>query len=167
MKFDILIVDLALVAAVFVPYILFILIGRKEIQKLKNKFLEEAKKHELRLDEKENWNNNIIGLDKGKAKILLVQKRRTGFASDLVDLKDLRSCEIHKEVLSVKIGNRNEEILQRLDLHLKLYNGTVRSLNLFNCEETYIQDYEVQHAERWQNIISSQIAFRPTINSAA
>lgn len=45
MKLDIIIVDLALVAAVFVPYLLFIWVGNREVKKLKNKFSEEAKKH--------------------------------------------------------------------------------------------------------------------------
>ncbi len=167
MKIDILIVDLALVAAVFVPYVLFIFIGRKEIFKLKNTFSQEAKKHQLRFDEKESWNNNIIGFDKEKAKILLVQKRIAGFISDLVDLKDVRCCEVLKEVQTVKIEQRTEEILQRLDLQLKLYNGAFRTINLYNCEETFVQDYEVKHAEKWRDIINSHIVFRPTINSAA
>lgn len=167
MKLDILIVDLAMVAAVFLPYLLFIFIGRKEIRKLKSKFSEEAKKYQLRIEERKNWNNNIIGLDNEKSKILLVQKRRIGFASDLIDLKEVRSCALLKEVHTVKIEQRTEEILQRLDLQLKLFNGNFQTVNLYNCEESCTQDYELRNAERWINIINRHIVFRSRIGSAA
>ena len=167
MKLDILIVDFAMVAAVFVPYLLFILIGQREERRLKNKFSEEVKKHHLKIEVKDNWNNNIIGLDKEKARILLVQKRKTAIVTELIDLREVRGCEILQEVQAVKIDQRAENVLQRLDLHLKLYNGSVQTVNLYNCEETYAQDYEMQHAEKWSRTINEIAALRPTVNSAA
>lgn len=167
MKLDILVVDFALVAAVFLPYLLFILIGRKEENKLKNRFLEEAKKHQLRFEEKDAWNNNIMGLDKEKARILLVQKRRAGLFAEVIDLREVRSCELFTDVHILKIEQRTEEILLSLGLHLKMRNGTVQILNLYNCEETYAQDYELKHAEKWRDIINKSVAWRPTVHSAA
>ena len=167
MKLDILIVDFAMVAAVVVPYILFLLIGRREEGKLKKKFLEEAKKYNLRFVEKDKWSSNILGLDKEKAKILLFQKIRTDIVTELIDLKEVRGCEILQEVQAVKIDQRAENVLQRLDLQLRLHNGSVKIVNLFNCEETYTQDYEMKHAERWNRTINEFAVFRPTINSAA
>lgn len=167
MKLDILIVDFAIVAAVFVPYLLFIIIGRKETNKLKNKFQEEAKKNELKILEKDSWNNNIIGLDKEASKILLVQKRRDGWVTELINLREIQGSKILKEVLPVKIEKRTEEVLQRIDLELRLYNGLTRVVNLYNCEETYEQDYELKHSEKWNSLINSQLIFRPSVNSAA
>lgn len=167
MKLDILIVDFILVATVALPYLLFILLGQKEEVKLKNKFSEEAKKHELHLDEKDNWNNNIIGLDKEKAKVLLLQKRKTGIVTELIDLKQVRACSILEEIQTVKINKRTENILQKLDLQLSLHNGSFQIVNLYNCEETYSQDYELKHAERWNRTINACLVYRPTVNSAA
>lgn len=167
MKLDILIVDFILVTAVILPYLLFILIGRMEEAKLKNKFLEEAQKHGLRLEETDRWNNNILGIDKEKAKLLLLQKRKAGIVTELIDLKQVRTCSIHEDILPVKIQKRTENILQKLELQLILHNGTFKNLNLYNCEETYSQDYELKHAERWNRVINSLLVYRPTVNSAA
>lgn len=167
MKLDILIVDFALVAAVFVPYFLFILIGQREERKLKNKFSEEAKKHQLFFDEKESWNNNIVGLDRRNAMILFVQKRKTGVIAEIISIREVRACEISKEVQTVKIEQRAEDILQRLDLKLALQDGNEKYVNLYNCKEIFTQDYEMRHAEKWNQLINSLIVFRPTINSAA
>lgn len=167
MKLDIIIVDLALVAAVFLPYFLFILIGQREERKLIHKFSEEAERNNLNIDEKDNWNNNIVGLDKSKAAMLLIQKRKAGIFTELINIREVMSCEIVKEVQTVRIEGRSEEILQRLELQLKLRNGRVQMINLYNCDETYSQDYELQHAERWKKAVNSLVAYRPTLNSAA
>ena len=167
MKLDILIVDFALVAAVFLPYFLFILVSGKESGKLKNKFLEEAKKHQLTFYVKDRWNNNLVGLDKEKGKVLLVQKVKSGLTSEIIDLKQIRRCEILQEAQAVKIDQHKENVLQRLDLQLLLHNGTIKIVNLYNSEESYVQDYEMKHAERWNRTINEFAAFRPTINSAA
>lgn len=167
MKLDILIVDAALIALVFLPYVLFIILGRREERKLKNKFLEEALKSQLKIEESDSWNKTIIGLDKEKCKILLVQKRKTGIAVELIDLKNVRASEILQEVQAVKIDTGNQNILQRIDLQLKLYNNSTQIINLFNCEDSYSQDYEVKHAEKWSSKISALIRLRPPIISAA
>ena len=167
MKLDIIIVDFALVAAVFVPYILFILIGKKEERKLARKFSEEVKKHQLKLSDKDRWNNNLLGFDSGKLKILFVQRKKSGIVAEVIDIRDIRSCEIYKEVQNISTGHRTEDILQKLGLQLKSYPGDTRFLELYNCEETYAQDYELIHAEKWNKKINALIVLRPTINSAA
>lgn len=167
MKLDILIVDFAIVAIVFIPYLLLILFGQKEGDKLKNEFSEQAQKHHLCFEEKDCWNNNIMGLDKEKAKILLVQKRRTEIATELIDLQQVRKCELLQEFRSIKIHENKEDILRRLDLRLELYNGSAQIVNLYSCEETYSQDHELKHAERWNRTINALISVRPTVDSAA
>ncbi|MGI0105846.1 hypothetical protein [Salinimicrobium sp. WS361] len=167
MKLDIIIVDFALVAAIFVPYLLFILIGRKAVKKLKEKFSEVAKKHQLSFDEKTIWNNNIVGLDRKSAKILFVQKRKSGILAEIIDLREVTKSEVLKHVQTVKVDQRTEDILQKLELRLQLHNGCEQILGLYDCEESYAQDYELKNAEKWNAIINSVVVFRPTINSAA
>lgn len=167
MKLDILIVDFALVAAVFVPYFLFILIGRKENGELKLKLSELIKKHQLNLTQKDHWNNNIMGLDKEKAIIILVQKRRVGVVTEIIALNRIGACEIFQEVQEVIINRRKKPILQKIDLQLKMHDGSIQTISLYNCDETYLQDYELQHAERWNRTINELIVFRPTLNSVA
>lgn len=167
MKLDIIIVDFILVTAVIIPYLLFILIGRKEEAKLKNKFLEEASKHGFHLEETDRWNNNIIGLDREKAKILLLQKRKTGIVTELIDLKQVRACHIYDEVQPLKIDKRTENVLLKLGIQLSLQDGSFQILNLYNCEETYYQDYELKHAEKWHHTINALLVHSPTVHFAA
>ncbi|WP_156879191.1 hypothetical protein [Salinimicrobium xinjiangense] len=167
MKLDILIIDIALVALIVIPYILFILIGRREHNNLKNKFLNEAKYHQLRCEEVDTWNKNMMGLDKVRQKILLVQRRQTEFVTVLIELTEVKSCQILREVQTLKIDKRTEDILQRIHLQLILFNGSEKSVSLYNCDDTYYQEYELLHAERWNSSINALISFRPTINSAA
>lgn len=167
MKLDILIVDFALLVLVFIPYVLFIFIGSREVRKLKNKFNEEALHHQLIIDEKDSWNSNIIGVDTKKATILLVQNRKTEVHAEFIKLKEVKNCEILREVQTLKIDKRTEEILQRIDLRLTCHNDSIRIVNLYNCEEKYAQEYELKHAEKWNNKINSMISYRPAVNSAA
>lgn len=167
MKLDIIIVDFALVALVFIPYFLFILLSGREKRKLEKKFLEEALKAQLEIEEKDAWNNTMIGLDIGKSKILFVQKRKTEIAIELIDLKKVRSCEIVQEVQTVKISKRDHNILKQINLQLMLNNNSSRNIIFYNCEETCSEDYEWKHAERWSRKINALTGLRSSLNSAA
>lgn len=167
MKLDILIVDLVLVALVVIPYLLFILMGRREITKLKESFLKEAEKHKLHIAEMDMWNKNVIGVDKARGKILFVQQRKAGFATELYDLKEVKACNLLQEVQTLKINRRDQDVLQRIELQLILFHGGIKTITLYNCDETYFQDYELRHAETWSRNIKAMIEIRPTIDSAA
>ena len=167
MKIDIIIVDLALVALVVAPYVLFIILGHREGTRLKNIFKAECLNNSLSIDEKDSWNANIIGLDLSKNILLLVHKTKTDVNLDLVNLREIKGCEVIREVQTIGINKRTEDILQRIDLKFTCYNDTIRIVNLYNSEETYAQEYELQHAEKWQEKIKALISYHPTINSAA
>lgn len=108
-----------------------------------------------------------MGLDKKSAKILFVQQKKSGILSEIIALKEVRASEVFKDVQTIKIDQRTEDILQKLELRLKLHNGSEQILGLYDCKESYAQDYELKHAEKWNAIINSLVAFRPTLNSAA
>ena len=167
MKLDILIVDLIVVAAVVVPYLLFILMGLREGTGLKNIFAEEAEKRGLLIEEQDQWNHNVIGLDRGRAKVLLLQKKDTGIVTELIDLKQVLACSIVEERIPMKINRRMEAVLQKVALQLQMNNGSFQLINLFDCEETYWQDHELKHAERWNRCINELLPHRRTVNSAA
>lgn len=167
MKLDIIIVDFALVALVFLPYVLFILMGRREERKLKNRFFKEVLKSQLTIEEKDSWNHTIVALDRDKGKILFVQSRKTGFAVELINLRNIIGCEVLQGVYTVKVGKTAQHILQRIDLQLTLNDKSLRMVNFYNCDENYSQEYEMEHAERWSNQINEFIRFRPTVKSAA
>lgn len=167
MKLDILIVDIALLTLVFLPYFLLIFLNKVEEKSLKKRFLNKVSQYNLEIVECDTWNSNIIGLDKGKAKILFVQKIKTGFVTEFIDLKQVRTCCIIQDIQAVKINKHVSNILQKIDLQLVLHNGSIQTINLYNCEEAYSEDYEMKNAERWYRIINESLDHRPTVNSAA
>lgn len=167
MKIDIIFVHFAVVAAVAIPYIIFVLIAARERRSLKLELQREVKLHDLKLDEVDRWNSNIIGIDKTHQKVLLVQRRKQAFSVQLIDLKKVKSSILLHEVKTIKINKKDESLLQRVDLELSLYSGGKQVVNLFDTELTYFQDYEMKNAEKWNNILNEALCLRPLIHSAA
>lgn len=167
MKIDILIVHFAVVAAVSIPYILFVLAASNERKKIKREFEKAAKQLDLKLDQTDKWNANIIGIDKAHQKVLLVQRRKENFFTQIIDLKNVKSSVLLHDQRSIKINKKPEEVLQKIDMELSLYNGEKQLVNLFDCDLTYSQDYEMQNAEKWNKILNEALSLRPLIHSAA
>lgn len=167
MKFDIIFINLALVAVVLIPFILFLLYGRSEKRRLKKLFSQEAYKHQLRVTEKDSWNNTTIGLDPDRAVILFMQLRKNGPFTEIIDLKQVKSCEVLPEIRTVANHQRPENVLQRIDLKLTLYNKVTRFITLYDSDENYNQEYEQKFAEKWGGVINSFKASQPVSNSAA
>lgn len=167
MKIDILIVHFALVAAVAIPFILFILASARQRKGLKLKFNKEAKDLNLKLDQVDRWNSNIIGIDKTLQKILFVQRRINETSVQVIDLKNVKSSLLLHQTGTVKINKKNEEILQKVQLELSMYNGDTQIVSFFDYDVTYYQDYEMKNAGNWNQIINKSISLRPLVNSAA
>lgn len=167
MKIDILFVHFALVAAVVVPYLIFILAAVREQKELRRKFNEEASRFRMSFDQVDKWNWNIIGLDKGQQKVLFFQQRGESFISQLINLKTIRSSSLLHQVRRMKINDKNEDILQRIDLEITFHNGEKQLISLYDSNVTYTQDYEMKNAERWNRILNDAVHFRPLIHSAA
>lgn len=167
MKIDIIFVHFAVVIAVCVPYILFVLAAAKERKKIKRNFENAAKELNLKLDQIDKWNSNIIGIDKSQQKILLLQRRKESFYKEVIDLKKVKSSSILPERRTIKINKKNEELLQRVDLELTLYSGEKHIVNLFDSEMTYSQDYEMKNAEKWNRVINEALGLRPVVHVAA
>lgn len=167
MKLDILIVDFLVVAAVVIPYFLFIFSARKEGARLRQQFREEAQYLAFHPEEQDQWNNNIIGLNKEKEQLLFLQRRKAGIVTEFIDLKQVQACSILEQKKSLRENKRQQEVLEKLDLQLLLNDGSHRTVTLYDCEETYSQDYELKHAEQWTRIINELVKNRSRRNIAA
>lgn len=167
MKIDIIFVHFAVVAAVAIPYILFILAAARQRKHLKLRFNREAKALDLKLDRVDRWNSNIIGIDKSRQKVLFVQRKREEIAVQLIDLKSIKSSLLLHQTGTVKINKKNEDILQKVELELSMYNGDKQMISFYDCDMTYYQDYEMKNAEKWSQIIQEAIRLRPLVHSAA
>lgn len=167
MKIDIIFVHVAVVAAVAIPYILFILAAARPRKHLKLLFNKEAIALGLNLDQVDRWNSNIIGIDKTQQKVLFVQRIKEEISLQLIDLKMLKNTFLLHQTGTVKINKKNEEILQKVELELSMYNGDKQIISFFDSDLTYYQDYEMRNAEKWSKIIQESISLRPLVHSAA
>lgn len=167
MKIDIIVVHITLLAAVAIPYLLFILAAARQRKKLEIKFLSEVKQMGLTLDKNDSWNTNIIGIDQTQQIVLLIQQNSLQTNVEVLDLKTVKSSYLLHHYRNIKINRKNEEILQRVELELSLYDGQKRSILLFDDDIHNYQDYEMNHAIKWNQIIQDSIRLRPLIQSAA
>lgn len=167
MKIDIFLVHLLVVSAVCIPYILFIFAAVKERKNLKSIFYKEALKLDLDPDRVDRWNGNIVGLDTHLRRLLFVQSRKNEVVVKTIDLKNIKKTALLYETQSMKVNDRKEDILQSIDLELNFHNGEKELLNLYDCEITYSQDYEMKNAEKWNRILNESLSFRPSVHSAA
>lgn len=167
MKIDIIFVHFAVVAAVAIPYILFILAAARPRKHLKLLFNKEAVALGLNFDQVDRWNSNFIGIDKTHQKVLFVQRIKEEVSVQLIDLKTLKKSILLHQTRTVKINKKNEEILQKVELELYMYNGDKKIISFFDSDLTYYQDYEMRNAEKWSKIIQGSISLRPLVHSAA
>lgn len=167
MKLDIILVDLAVVALVVVPYVLFIVMGWGESRKLNKTFQLESSKYLGKTVEVNSWNQIMTGLDKTLQKLLLVQQIGKEFRVEVIDLRTVRACEVKTEHAPVVINKVASTILKRIDLEFTGWSGEKTYLNLFDHDSTYKQDYELKNAEKLSASVNGCLSHRPLITSAA
>lgn len=168
MNIEIIAVNIIVTALVFVPYMLFIYIGQQDFRKINNEFRKMASKHALKIDIKDRWNLNAIGIDSDQQKLLFVQRRDNEFFISLINLSGIQKCEVchHSELLLVR--GAKEQVLQTVELEFIQNNKEDKLiLSLFNTEINMGQDYELKHAQKWNTIINNNLSLNPNLRKAA
>lgn len=161
-------VNLAVVSIVFVPYFLLIYIGQREYRKIDNLFKKEAKKNDLKIEVKDRWNLNAIGIDSRQQKLLFVQRRNEEFFVQLVNLSNIKESKIFQYSKSININGVNELVLQKIDLELVPFNSDEKTIiSLFDSDLTFDQDFEMKHAEKWNRLINSTLSVNPITRKVA
>lgn len=167
MKLDIILVDLAIVALVVVPYVLFVVMSSSESKKLKKKFQEESSRHLGKIDELNSWNQIITGLDKSLRKLVLVQRIEDDFRIEVTDLKNVGTCELKTEYANVVINKVRCNILTRIDIEFTDISGVKFYLNLYDNNISHRQDFELKNAQKLLFSVKGCLSYQPPINSAA
>lgn len=161
-------VNIAVVSFVFIPYMILVMLGNRDYKKIDQNFHEEVRKNNLKIDFRDRWNLNAIGLDSHQEKLLLVQRRDHDFFIDLLDLKNFKTSSLLIQRKMIKINGQEELLLQKIDLELLHLNGEEKVLlSFFDHDFHYDQDYEIKHAEKWRDLINSLLNSRPMFQNAA
>jgi hypothetical protein len=149
------IVCLILVALVFIPYLLFIASGKRENKKMKAKIKHVIANNNLNISTSENWGLRYLGIDTVQRKLVFLKSvvLEDMPSEDLVQLLDLdaiKSCNIVELRKPIKIGDRKEVILEKLDLEILLKNGAHLILSFYHIDDEQMEDWELQRIEKWK-----------------
>ncbi|TFG75498.1 MAG: hypothetical protein E4H26_05980 [Flavobacteriales bacterium] len=156
MNISLLIISIILVTSVFLPFFLIDLSGKTAAGQRKKQFKLAIAKNNLTLSDKEIWGNSFIGIDRNQKKLLFMKVEGADQIDTLIDLSNLRDCKIVTAYRKSKVKNQNELLLLKLDLEIHFIKGrNVESLNFFDFEAPYKEDFELIRAEKWKAIINA------------
>lgn len=149
------------------PFIWFTYLGKKASSKGKQTIKNLLKSEQLNFTEKELWNNKFIGIDQGKKELLYISVKSGENQVVRIDLNEVKSCKIHRETKELKRDKKIESELQRLSLELNLQGKSDETLNLYDIEENFSEDFEAKRAENWQrNIVKTSAKVTESSNAA-
>ncbi|KQC32007.1 hypothetical protein AAU57_00725 [Nonlabens sp. YIK11] len=168
MDHSFIIVSLIVVGLVAIPYYLFISAGTSETKKIALKIKKVVLENNLQISQDERWNHKYIGIDT-QQKVLVFLKAATAenaVSQDTVQILNLAHVK-NCLVIEHRKGNKANAVLERLDLQIHLINGTSQLLNFYNLDDNDAEDYEVQRAEKWKTIITTQLRAGASVKRAA
>lgn len=154
MDISFIVVCLILVGGVFIPFFLFNAAGKKTAIRIENKVKEVITKNNLNISESENWGDTYIGLDTKQRKFLYLKFKVSENVEELVDLDTINICQIVEKRKSVKINDKKELIVEKLDIDILLKNGKSLLLNFYDNYENRTEDFEHARAEKWKAILN-------------
>lgn len=159
MNTSVILISLLLVLAVFVPFFILNSSGKGGIKLISKKVKEIAKADRLKFDLKEGWACSFIAIDRTQ-KILVFSKVVNGeVLLEKIALDQVEKSTIQKKVRLEKTNTGNANVLQRLDLDITFlgHQKDAISLNFYDAEDTYTEDYEMQRAEKWETVINEAV----------
>jgi hypothetical protein len=140
------------------PYIWFVFIAKNDTQKLKKLIKVAVKKENVSFSIKEQWNNNLIGIDETKNLLLFIKVNSPETPFLRIDISELQSCRINIKSRDYKKEKKRETELQALDLQLTFFSEKEAiSLNFYDVNDDFTEYFEMQRIEKWQALIQHQI----------
>lgn len=155
---------LVLVGLVLIPF--FLLVKTKD-KKMTDKVKDLIIQNNLKIYESENWGNSYIGLDSNQRKILFLKKTESDCIWQLLDLTAIADCQLNEKRTVLKIRNKKEFLLEKLDLDILLKNGDTLVLNFYDSEDYRTENFELARAEKWRTKLIWYIFNTPTRKRAA
>lgn len=129
------------------PFILFSVNNNKKRKKRIENLIRKAKENNAIIQEKDDWNQSVIGIDKTK-KMLFFSNNSDEFDKfNSINISELYSCTI------VKTENKQKSI-EKLELELKFISKPTMLLEFFNKNETRLLVNEIEIIQKWQMLLN-------------
>lgn len=167
MKTELIIISVAMVLLVFLPFYLLPILQLRGNKKSSQLFKKEVAKYKLNLDIKESWNLNTIGIDSAAQKLLVFQAQEE-VKMHYYDLKEVKHSELMVFTIPVVKNGKAENVLQRIDIEFTFYTKNEKEvLSLYDYDLNTYQDFEVKNAEKLHKNIQQLILSHPVIKRTA
>lgn len=168
MNTELIIISLALVMLVLLPFFLFPYIQLRDNNKLQKRFNKEAENLDLNIELKESWNLKVIGIDSVQKRLLLVQRIDNRFLVKCIDLGIVNQSHVVITHFEKIVEGKKETVLEKVELEFSFIYGEEKKLvNLYDYDLNYTQDLEITHAENWNTNIKKLIIARPYLKRTA
>lgn len=151
-------ITLLIILLCVLPFAWFMLIGKNRASKNKKAIRDLIKNDHLKMDNEEFWNQNFIGIDTVQNKLVFVTLKNEGSLIININLNDVKSCQINKISNDIKRDNKMESELQKMTLEVTFISKKPNeSLVFYDLDDNLSEDFEMRRAEKWQQLIASQI----------
>ena len=142
-----LIIGIVLLIVCVLPFILFSLNNTKKRKNRIQNLIQKAKENNATIQEKDDWNQSIIGIDKTN-KLLFFSKKSEEFDKFIsINISELQKCQIERT-------ENNQKVLEKLELELSFATKPTIVLEFFNKDETRLLVNEIELIQKWQKLLS-------------
>jgi hypothetical protein len=142
-----LIIGIILLIVCVLPFILFSVNNSKKRKKRIQNLIQKAKENNATIQEKDDWNQSIIGIDKTN-KMLFFSKKSEEFDKFIsINISELLKSRIERT------ENKNK-VLEKLELELTFASRPTIVLEFFNKDETRILLNEIEIIQKWQTLLN-------------
>lgn len=158
MKISLTLVTIIITLLSVLPFFWFMYLGKNTERKHKKRLEELIKGENLILNQKEYWNNNLIGIDETKKVLLFVKVVGSENLITKIDLHDVKSCNINKITRDFKKDKKTESELQMLNLDVTFASRKPDiTLTFYDIKDDFAEEFEMKRAGTWETMIKKHI----------
>jgi len=157
METGMIVIAAVLTATVAVPTYLSLQSTKKQSKTLYNGLKASVSKENGVLSHHVEQKNFALGIDSTNNKFFFYKRTGDQEVSKTIDRTTVKTCEIVKTTRRVKDKKSSREVIELIALS---FNNSVKSehIELYNENESFMVQGELEIAEEWKKIINSTIA---------
>lgn len=140
-------IGIILLIVCVLPFILFSIINSKKRKKRIENLILKAQENNATIQEKDDWNQSIIGIDKTN-KMLFFSKKSEEFDKFIsINISELLKSRIERT-------ENKHNVLEKLELELTFASKPTVVLEFFNKDETRIILNEIEIIQKWETLLN-------------